>query len=229
MKKNMQLVAAIALTSSAIMTATTPASADVSANVGLVSEYYFRGVNLGDAGVYAGADFEAAGFYAGTWWIDDGTGGSDNGVAGGDGMETDFYLGYNFDINETFSIGLGYNRYEYTYGSNFEHELDLSASFGPVSIEYASGEADDGDSETTDYDFLAVSWSGEIFGAKIGTFENDDTDNAYDYLELSASGEVVGLDMTFSIGKTTNVESAGSDVSSGDGYMVLDISKSFDL
>ena len=204
--------------------AATPAMAEssVSANVGFVSDYYFRGSNLGDAGVYGGVDYEAGGFYAGVWVIDDSSGGND-------GMETDFYLGYGLELDNGLSVGLGYTRYEYTYTSDFEHEVNFTLGFGGFGFEYSTGEDDDDGASETDYDFFALSWSGEVFGATVGSFENDDTDDSYDYIELSASGEVSGLDMSFSIGKTTNVESGGVDADSGDGYMVLDISKSFDL
>ncbi|MGH1485217.1 MAG: TorF family putative porin [Cellvibrionaceae bacterium] len=197
------------------------AHADLSANAGFVSDYYFRGSNLGDAGLYAGLDYENGGFYAGTWWIDDGTGGND-------GLEQDFYFGYGLDVSGV-SLGLGYTRYEYTNSGDFEHEINFTAGFGAFGFEYSTGEDDDDGAEETDYDFIALSWSGDVFGATVGTFENDDTDDSYDYIELSASGEVAGLDATISIGQTSNAESGGVSGESGDGYMVLDISKSFDL
>ena len=46
------IVAASALLSSS-------AFAGLSANVGFVSDYYFRGANLGDGGAYVGLDYEA--------------------------------------------------------------------------------------------------------------------------------------------------------------------------
>jgi uncharacterized protein (TIGR02001 family) len=213
------------LLATAIITASSTgsniANAELSANAGFVSEYYFRGQNLGDAALYAGVDYEAGGFYAGTWWIDDGD-------SGNDGLETDFYFGYGFDVGSV-SLGLGYTRYEYTYTGDFEHEINFTAGINAFSLEYSTGEDDDEGADETDYDFLALSWGGEVFGATIGTFENDDTDDSYDYIEFSASGEVAGLDATITLGQTSNVESGGVDAESGDGYLFIDISKSFDL
>lgn len=218
-RKTTMLAAATAIASTGGISA---AHADLSANAGFVSEYYFRGAVLGDAGAYAGLDYEVGGFYAGTWWIDDG--GASNGE---DGLETDFYLGYGFDAGD-FSLGLGYTRYEYTYTSDFEHEINFTVGFDFFEFEYSFGEDDDDGSTETDYDFFALSWSGDVFGGTIGTFENDDTKD-YDYLELTASGEIAGLDVTVAVGNTSNVESGGSDTASGDGYIYLDISKTFDL
>jgi uncharacterized protein (TIGR02001 family) len=190
----------------------------ISANAGLVSDYYFRGVNLGDAGVYGGIDLEVSGFYAGTWIIDDGTGGND-------GLETDFYFGYGAGFGD-FSFWVGYSRYEYTYTSDFEQEINLTADYKGFGVEYSAGEMDYDDQ--TDYDFIALSWSGEVFGATVGTYD-DDFNDSYDYVELSASGEIEGFDMTISAGQTSNEEVGGVDAKSGVGYIALDISKTFYL
>jgi hypothetical protein len=82
--------------------------------------------------------------------------------------------------------------------------------------------------DQTDYDFIALSWSGEVFGATVGTYD-DDFNDSYDYVELSASGEIEGFDMTISAGQTSNEEVGGVDAKSGVGYIALDISKTFDL
>lgn len=213
----------------------------LSANVGLVSEYVYRGANLGDAGAYAGVDYEVAGFYVGSWIIDDG-------AAGNDGLETDFYLGYGMDIAEGFSFNVGVTTYQYTYTSDHENELGLSfgfpmgfgvdAYFG-TDIDVEAGTS--GDDVETDYGFFDLTWGGEVFGATLGYYKNDgDDDEGYDeseykYIELSAGGEVAGLDMAVSYGRMFGAEStdASGDTteSSSDGadYIVLDISKSFDL
>ena len=69
--KKLALLASSATLAAAV---SLPTQAEVSANAGFVSDYYFRGANLGDGGVYGGLDYEQGGFFAGTWWIDDGTG-----------------------------------------------------------------------------------------------------------------------------------------------------------
>jgi uncharacterized protein (TIGR02001 family) len=220
----------------------TPASAveGLSANVGFVSDYYFRGMNLGDAGAYAGIDYEIGGFYVGSWIIDDGG-------AGNDGLETDFYLGYGMDIAEDFSFYAGVTSYQYTSTSNHENEFNLGFGF-PLgfALDIAVGEdvdsAGNADDVETDYTFMAASWGGEVFGATLGYYKNDgDKDDGvaeseYKYFEVSAGGEVAGLDMAISYGRVFGAEETDLNTkvnteyaSDGTDYLVLDISKSFDL
>ncbi len=203
------------------------AESPFSANVGIVSDYYFRGSNLGDAGAYGGVDFEKNGFYAGTWWIDDGG-------AGNDGLETDFYLGYGHEYESGFSVGLGLTRYDYTYTSDYEQEINVNLGYGQFGFEYSTGTDEDigkhGDADVdTDYDFIALSWSGDVFGVTVGSFDADtDADeDDYTYIEASASGEIVaGIDAGVTLGvKSDDGTGSGTD----DGYLFLDISKSFDL
>ena len=208
MKKINTLLAASVLAATAGVSA--PVLADLSANAGFVTDYYYRGANLGGAGLYAGADYETGGFYAGVWAIDDD---NDDATTDEDGFEYDLYLGYGTEVAGV-SVTVGYTEYRYTYQSDYEAEVNVGLGLGAFSVDYADGEArsDDGD---TDYEFYSLSWSGEVFGAVVGSTED------YDYVELSASGEVSGLDVTATIGS--------QDADDTDGYLVLDVSKSFDL
>lgn len=198
------------------------AEGELSANAGFVTDYYFRGSNLGDGGAYGGVDYTLGGIYLGTWVIDDQTGGND-------GLETDFYLGYGADLSDSVSFSVGYTRYEYTYSSDFEHEINLNLGVGAFGLEYSFGKDEDLGAPETDYDFTAVSWSGEVFGITYGDFDNSDTDDGVAYIEVSASGEVSGLDATITLGNQIDVQTAGVSGSTGNGYLILDIGKSFDL
>ena len=82
----------------------TPALADLSANVGFASEYYYRGIKQKESSASAGLDFETGGFYVGTWAADV-----------GDGLEVDLYGGYNLELGE-FTLGAGVTGYYYTGG-----------------------------------------------------------------------------------------------------------------
>ena len=190
-----------------------------SANAGFVSDYYFRGANLGDGGLYAGFDYESNGFFVGTWGIDDGTGGND-------GLETDVYFGYGMEI-DSFSWGIGYNRYEYTYTSDFEDEIELSLGYGAFSLKYADGtDSDESLTPTveTDYSHYVLGVSGEVFAAAYGSTEYDnDPNGSYDYIEFSATGTIGEFDVAVTAGD------ASFDVGDPGAYMFLDISKSFDL
>lgn len=234
MNKMTKLAAAIALTTGAL-TAPTIAMADVSATAGFVTDYYFRGSNLGDAGAYGSIDYSTGGFYAGTWIISDN--GGDGRDGGDDGLETDFYVGYGFEFENGLWLDAAYNMYEYTYTSDSESEIALSAGFGAFSFSYVDGEGDydeeDPTEEETDYTYISLGWAGEVFGVTVGAFEDesDDTnfESEYKHIEFSASGEVVGLDVTAVLGKTFGVDNDDDEDASGDGYFFLDVSKSFDL
>jgi Bacterial protein of unknown function (Gcw_chp) len=221
--KMKKLLASSVIAATAFVGMAAPVIADTSANIGVVSEYYYRGSNLGDAGMYAGADYEASGFYAGVWAIDDGG-------AGNDGLEYDLYLGYGVDVDGV-SLSAGYTLYKYTYTSDSEGEFNLGVGFSGFSLDVAIGEDMNEEglgAEDYDYEFYSLGWSGEVFGATVGRYEND-VDDEYNYVELSASAELSGFDFTASIGTKFDEESGGADVNNNDGYMVLDISKSFDL
>lgn len=104
--------------------------ADVSANVGMVSDYLYRGIYQTDASASAGLDYENEnGFYAGTWGADV-----------GDGVEADLYFGYGSGIGD-FSWGVGYTGYYYTDGFDDTYtEINLGIGYGMFSLDFASGE-----------------------------------------------------------------------------------------
>jgi uncharacterized protein (TIGR02001 family) len=235
MNKMTKLAAAIALTTGALATAPVMAEAEYSATAGFVTDYYFRGSNLGDAGAYGSLDAAVGGFYAGTWIISDN--GGDGRDGGDDGLETDFYVGYGFEFENGLWVDVAYNMYEYTYTSDSESEIALSVGMGAFSVSYVDGDGDwdeeDPTAEEGDYTYASISWSGEVFGATVGAYEdegdNNDWESEYKHFEVTASGEVVGLDVTATLGKTFAVDSDTDDDASGDGYFFLDVSKSFDL
>lgn len=117
------LQAAALATISAATLAQTPAAPEapsehtVSANIGLFSEYIFRGISqtAGEPAVQGGFDYaHSSGFYAGTWatnisWLED------FGAYNRSSMEWDFYLGFKnaFPGAEDFSYDFGLLYYYY--------------------------------------------------------------------------------------------------------------------
>ncbi len=159
---------------------TSVASADVSYNIGYVSEYYYRGVYQKNSSASAGIDFEEGGFYVGAWTADI-----------GDGLEYDIYGGYGMDIGEI-SVGVGFTGYYYTddFDDTYE-EVNLSLGYGPVSIGYSVGEWDGNGGE--DYDFLDVSIDlGAGFYGTYGTF-GDEFDG--DYFEIGYGTTIADIDV----------------------------------
>jgi uncharacterized protein (TIGR02001 family) len=90
-----------------------PAASPLSFNVGVVSDYLFRGVSQthGDAAVSAGVDYAFSnGFYVGAWtssisWVKD--------WLGKGSMELDLYGGYKGTLNADWSYDLGVIGYIY--------------------------------------------------------------------------------------------------------------------
>lgn len=118
-----------------------PAPDPLSFNVGVVSEYRYRGIGQTrlKPALQGGIDYaDPSGFYVGTWastikWIKD---------AGGDGkVEVDFYGGYKTEVAKDVSIDVGL--LQYAYPSNKLNpsantlELYGAVSYGPVTAKYS--------------------------------------------------------------------------------------------
>tara|TARA_B100000767_G_scaffold260295_1_gene270837 strand:+ start:1275 stop:1925 length:651 start_codon:yes stop_codon:yes gene_type:complete len=205
----------------AITLVSVTAVAEVSMTVGMVSDYVYRGSELGDAGAYASVDYAANGFYAGVWTI------SDNTTA--NSLEYDISLGYETEISGV-SVGLGYTAYEYSTPADSEEEFTLSLGMGPVSFAYSDGE-DKNKTGDYDYDVMSLSADISIFTLTYGEYDADehvvvDKDGSttlskgdYDWTEISTGTEIGAI----SLGVTLGSHSEGAD------YLVLDMSTAIDL
>lgn len=243
MKKLLSTSVAAAMLSAGLAA---PAMAEVpglSANAGYLSDYYFRGVHLGESSPYVGLDYENSGFYVGTWAVDDATGGTGN-----NGLEVDYYLGYGMEI-ESFSWSVGFTGYEYTYVDDNEGEINLNLGYAGFGLSVNVGEDNNPSAGGEDfgdhkYRFVTLGWSGEVFGVLVGNYDVTDvedeaygtsTDDGYSYLELSAGGEVGGFDLGVTIGRKFDIKDADSPDADADGklgsaggeYIFVDIGKSF--
>lgn len=195
------------------------ASADLSANVAVTSEYYYRGILQKDSSASGGIDYENGGFYLGTWAADV-----------GDGLEVDLYTGYGIETESGLSLGLGVTGYYYTgeFDDTYE-EVNFSAGYGPVSLEYSVGEYDNFDGPSLDYDFVAITIEHEGFYATYGSF-GDDFDG--EYVELGYGMEIGGFDVgiagIFSSDELSDELDSDGDPTESEA-LVLTLSKSFDL
>jgi uncharacterized protein (TIGR02001 family) len=143
------LLAAAALSLCGIARAQTPPAAPAAPeatspwafNIGLISDYRFRGLSQSNRNValQAGIDYAFdSGFYLGFWsssirWIK---------KFGGDGpVELDFYGGYKGKINDSLSYDVGYLRYQYPNASLATtpntNELYGALTFGPATVKYS--------------------------------------------------------------------------------------------
>lgn len=181
MKTVSKIVAAATLLAGA--TFTTTASAEVSYNIGYMSEYHFRGIKQKDSSASAGIDYENGGFYIGSWAADV-----------GDGLEIDYYLGYGIETESGFSASVGFTYYDYT-GDTFDdyyEEINLNFGYGLFGLEYSFGEAG-GFGNESDYDFIGLSVNLEngLYGT-YGSF-GDEADG--DYIELGYGTTVSDIDL----------------------------------
>lgn len=206
MTRSKYLLAALGLAASPAALA-----GDFSANIGMMSDYIFRGIKQSDASAFAGLDYEhESGFFVGTWGADV-----------GQGMEIDLYTGFAGSIGD-FSYGIGYTGYFYTddFDDTYQ-EINLTAGYSLFSIEYSFGTYDS--SPEQDYSFLAGTIEYEGFYATYGTFSQD-FDGSYG--EVGFGTEVSGFDIgVAAIMSDSDLSATGSSETS----LVFSIGKTFDL
>lgn len=122
MKLKSKLLLALLATSSAAFAQTAPAAPEVTYNVGVVSQYRYRGLaqTKGQPALQGGVDYaNANGYYAGAWastinWIKDTSTTATPGYSGS--TELDLYGGYKFESSGV-AYDVGFLRYQYT-GNN---------------------------------------------------------------------------------------------------------------
>ncbi|MGB5352150.1 MAG: TorF family putative porin [Woeseia sp.] len=186
------------------------AAAELSANVGWVSDYYYRGIAQHASSASAGIDFDKDGFYVGSWAADV-----------GDGLEVDTYFGWGGEIGDV-SIGGGFTGYYYTgdFDDTYQ-ELNFSLGYGIASAEVAVGEYDNFAGPTQDYTYYALTLEKEGFYGKYAGFSQDFAGN---YLELGYGASLETLDLSIAL-----ILSDKDLVGNKDEALVFGISKSFQL
>ena len=217
MKKTTSAAAALILGASTLFSAGS-AMADVSYNIGYVSEYHFRGILQKNSSASGGIDFEESGFYIGTWAADV-----------GDGLEVDLYGGYGIETDAGLSASIGFTGYYYTgeFDDTYQ-EINLNFGYQMVSLEYSFGNYDNFGGPELDYDFLALTIDpGNGFYGKYGTF-GDDFDG--DYFEFGYGTTVSDIDLGVSfifademLGDQLDANGAADNAQS----LVFSIGKSF--
>lgn len=199
----------------------------LSANVGAVTQYFYRGVQqTTGAAAQGGVDYEhASGVYVGVWASDVG-GHSDvnGGGAGPDGIETDYYFGYGGEFKD-FSYGIGYTLYTYTGDFDTQYsEVNFSGGYGPVSLEFSTGTRDN-DPTDQDYTFTAVTYEYEGISATYGVWGSD-FDGAYFEVGYSKSLDKLDLGVSLINGDpATN----NKNVATNGTALIFSIGTTFDL
>lgn len=199
MKKSL-LALSVVMAAAALPTAS---YADLAFNVGVTSDYRYRGISQTrlKPAVQGGVDFSAGGFYLGAWgstikWIKD--------IPGGDaGVEVDVYGGYKGELAKDLAYDVGV--LSYIYPSNKlspkadTTELYGALTYGPATLKYSH--------------------------AVTNTFANPDSKNSF-YLDLSAGFDVgLGITLTPHIGYQ-KIKGPVSDAATYTDYAIT-VSKDF--
>jgi len=194
-----------------LLASATVAQADWSANLGWASEYHFRGIFQHSSSASGGVDYEAGGFYAGTWAADV-----------GDGLEVDGYFGFGGEAGD-FSYSIGYTGYFYTgdFDDTYQ-EVNLGAGFGILSLDVAVGQYDNFDGPTLDYTYYALTLESE--SGFYATYAGFSQDADGEYLQLGYGTTVADIDLGIAV-ILANEDLIGED----DESLIFTIGKSFDL
>ena len=220
MKKKLLSIALTSLLATTFISTSAVAVEGLSTNVGLVSQYFFRGIaQTTTASASAGVDYETGNFSVGAWTAD---------VQ--DGLEIDLYGSYSLELDSGLGLSAGFTTYQYTgdFDSAYnEVNLGLSYSFFSVSYNVGQHEEDKGLTiEEADYDFLSVTAEYEGFYASYGTWGKDFDG---DYIELGYGTAVSGFDVgiaLISYSKELHADWTLEPVG-GDETLVFSIAKSF--
>jgi len=207
-----------ALFAATMLSAVSASAFEVSGNVALGSDYFFRGYDQ-SAGAALSGGFDVAaenGVYAGAW------GSSVDGGTSSGGLELDYYVGYGGSLTESVSYDIGYIFYGYPNDTenNFE-EVYGSVSYADATLGFAT--SSDWYAGTGSYDYIyaeyGVALSEEYsLGFHYGTSTGAED---YDDYAVSLSTEAAGLGLDLSWISTSTAEGAYAD-----NEFVLTISKS---
>ena len=158
--------------------------AEVSANAGWVSQYFYRGILQKTSSASAGLDVAAGPVGVGVWAADV-----------GDGAEVDFYGSVGAEFGEG-SVSVGGTAYLYTGEFDDTYlEANLGAGYGPLSLEFSIGQYENFGGPTQDYFFVGVTAEHEGFFATVGGFGDDFTGN---YGEVGYGFSAADMDWTIS-------------------------------
>jgi uncharacterized protein (TIGR02001 family) len=188
--------------------------AETTANIGLVSQYHYRGIQqTAGASASAGIDYAGDSFSVGAWGAD---------VS--DGVEIDLYASYAFELSNTMSFSLGATTYQ--YAGDFDsayNEINLGFDVSDFSLGYSIGKWDGvvGDEAATesDYTILTLAYTVGSFTGTVGIY-GDEAEG--EYFDL-AYGTTIG---EFDVGVGLLV--SGSDLDD-DESLYFSFSKEFSL
>ena len=181
----------------------------------LASMYLWRGLDVSQEDPAIQADFivnHQSGFWIGAW-------GTTYDIGVDDGLEIDFIGGYNYAVNDSFSIGAGFTEYTFTGDTDSSTEFYLTASLKQFTLTYN----EDIDLKTTyislDAEFeLAEELSLALHAADY-SFDDGSSHNEYNIGLSYAATEKVSLTGLYSVNDL--------DVPGAEDYFVVSVSYAF--
>ncbi len=212
----------VVLGAGSLLVASSTALAETSANVGITSNYVWRGVTQtsDDAAVSGGIDYaHASGFYVGGW-------ASNVSWTTPPGTEIDFYLGFSGTLGEV-GYDVGFISYNYpSADTNDFEEIYVGASFGPLSAKYSWD--DDNENGYLEAALEFEVRSGLTLGIHFGDYDFD-LPSATDYSDFSVSvskdaGDGWSWSLTLS---DTDLPDPGNTLSDDDPRVVISVGKEF--
>ena len=205
--------------------------AEVTANAGWVSQYYYRGLPQKTSSASAGLDVAVSDFSAGTWAADV-----------GDGAEVDLYAAFGIDVTDEVSVSLGGTGYFYTgeYDDTYL-EGNLGIGFRGISVEYSVGQYKTNPDQK--YNFIGITGEHEGLFATIGTiaYAADLSDALSDVFDRDVGGQYVeggygfsAADLDFVISGIFNdsalsLQTDGAGAPTKELTLVFGVSKTFAL
>jgi uncharacterized protein (TIGR02001 family) len=208
---------------------------DVSMNVGLVSDYMFRGISQtqGKGAIQGGLDVaHESGLYVGAW-------GSNVDFGGDASVEFDYYVGFGNNITEEISYDLGWIKYDYPG----EGSLNFSEYYGSLSAYgFTLGGAyssDFGGDDSTLYSYVGYEYAlpYEIgLALQYGNYDFKDAtfasgEDSYNDWSVGLSKTMIGLDfgLTYTDTDLSSSDCAGFSGKKDycDATFVASVSKSF--
>ena len=223
------------------MLASSPAIADedegyelgISANVGFLSQYIYRGLKQSDSAAMGGIDVEYGPLYAGTWLADvsDGDDGS---------IEYDLYAGLSYALGEAVTVGVGYTSYQYTEAFDSAYnEVNLALGFASeeipftVDLEYSFGDHTNGGADShesdADYTFAAATFGYKGLFLTYGGFSEDWEGHYVEVGYGTTVMEVLDVGLGF-VNPSSDLGADGSDLGDGgDTRIYFSVSTTFDL
>lgn len=175
---NSLILAALAVPGVAMAAEASP----VTANIGLTTDYIFRGItqNVGKPAIQGGIDYaHSSGLYAGVWgsnvgWI------TGSGATGNASMELDTYAGFKNSFSGDFTYDVGLIRYNYL------------GAYTPAAGGYVKADTDEV------YAALGYKWISAKYSYALGKFLTVPSASGTNYLEINASYPIADTGITVS-------------------------------